>query len=232
MTEDQALLAAGAIGGPFTIWLYTPLRNAITLGSQDAQASARVLYLRTLEHGILRGGYAGCVSPTIFSSPQFVAMGPLYHIYASAVGPNLAVLPTAVTESAISFGSQMRNAQIAFNLTVPPGRRITLQRPYDPRGAALVPHVMRNMCAMSGIRVLSPPLRSAFGADTGSPAMGFASDFVASIISAAISMPFNQLFNYLATTPPSARREGIAEACVTFLKNQYLSNGRLRATVV
>ena len=35
--REQALLVAGAIGGPFTIAVYTPLRNAITLGSK-AQA--------------------------------------------------------------------------------------------------------------------------------------------------------------------------------------------------
>ena len=27
--ERESLLVAGGIGGPFTIWLYTPLRNAI-----------------------------------------------------------------------------------------------------------------------------------------------------------------------------------------------------------
>ena len=236
MTEEQALLTAGALGGPFTIGLYTPLRNAITLGAKDAAASAAALYRRTLQTGWLRGGYAGWASPTVFSCPQFLAMGPLYHLYATALGSsNLAVLPTAFTESLISFGSQSRNAQIAYNLTVDGARQLPLQAPWDPRGAGLLPHVCRNACAMSGIRVLSPPIRAATGADGAGahPALGFASDFVATIVSAAVSMPFNQLFNFLATTPPAARPEGLLAACSQFLRAQYLTPaGGLSPTVL
>ena len=89
-SDESALLVAGAFGGPFTIALYTPLRNAITLGSKDPIASAAALYRRTVEHGWLHGGYAGWMSPTIFSCPQFLAMGPMYHVYAGVVGTNLA----------------------------------------------------------------------------------------------------------------------------------------------
>ena len=230
--EERALLLAGALGGPFTIGLYTPLRNAITLGAKDPAAGLGVLYRRTVEHGWLRGGYAGWSSPTVFSCPQFLALGPLYHVYAGAVGPNLAIVPTALTESTISYGSQCRNAQVAYNLSVPAAQRVPLQAPWDPRGAGFAPHATRNACAMSGIRVLSTPIRTALGADE-SAALGFFADFAASILSAAISMPFNQLFNFLATTPADARAEGLAQSCARFLRTQYLTPaGGLSATVV
>ena len=231
--DSTALLVAGALGGPFTIGLYTPLRNAITLGAKDSCAAAAALYQRTVKHGFLRGGYAGWLSPTVFSCPQFIAIGPLYHVYAGLVGADLAVVPTAITESTISFGSQARNAQIAYNLSVRPARRVALQAPWDPRGAGFVPHSMRNMCAMSGIRSLSPPLRTVLGADDTKPMLSFAADFVASILAAAVSMPFNQMFNYLTTTPASARADGVLRACLAFLRVQYLTpSGSLSHTVV
>jgi len=111
LSRDESLLVSGAIGGPFTILVYTPLRNAITLGSKFESGSLS-LYKKTLRN---KFGYTGALSPTVFSCPQFVAMGPVYHWYASMVGGNLAVLPTAVTESVISYGSQCRNAQLAYN---------------------------------------------------------------------------------------------------------------------
>lgn len=232
--DERATLLAGALGGPFTIAVYTPLRNAITLGAQDAAASSGALYARTVEHGFLRGGYAGWASPTIFSSAQFMALGPLYHVYAGVCGPNLAVIPTALTESTISYGSQARNAQIAYNLSVESGKRVALQAPWDPRGAGFLPHMCRNACAMSGFRVISPPLQRAIGADqSGSPAKAFAADFAATILSAAISMPFNQLFNFLATTPPTSRPHGVLRACMTFLRSQYLTpSGGLSTTML
>ena len=233
-SEQRALLFAGALGGPCTIAMYTPLRNAITLGAGDAVASAGALYATVLR----TGPYTGWLSPTVFSCGQFLAMGPLYHAYAGAVGPTLAVLPTACTESLISFGSQTRNAQMAFNVTVEPAHRLPLQQPWDPRGVAFAPHVARNACAMSGFRVLAGPVQRALDGAAAAARVPLdrgtadvAADFLASIISAAVSMPFNQLFNYLATTTPASRPAGgVLAACAGFLRSQYLvrtATGRL-----
>lgn len=231
--EQRALLFAGAVGGPFTIGLYTPLRNAITLGAGDAAASAGALYATVLR----TGPYTGWLSPTVFSCAQFLALGPLYHIYAGAVGPTLAVVPTACTESLISFGSQTRNAQMAFNAAVGATERLPLQAPWDPRGVAFAPHVARNACAMSGFRVLSGPMQHALDGAAAAAHLpldrataNVAADFLASIISAAVSMPFNQLFNYLATTTAASRPAGVLTACAGFLRSQYLvrtPSGRL-----
>ena len=125
--------------------------------------SAGALYATVLR----TGPYTGWLSPTVFSCAQFLAMGPLYHVYAGAVGPTLAVLPTACTESLISFGSQTRNAQMAFNVTVDATKRLPLQEPWDPRGVAFLPHVTRNACAMSGFRVLAGPVQQALDAAAG-----------------------------------------------------------------
>ena len=83
---------------------------------------------------------------------------------------------------------------------------------------------------MSGIRVLTHPVELAL---TSSAAMlhvpldarstATVADFVSSIMAAAISMPFNQLFNFLAITPAAARQEGIFASCAAFLESQYLT---------
>ena len=228
-SQSKQLLLAGALGGPLTIGLYTPLRNAITLGAKDAATSAWSLYRLAFAQG-LAGGWTGWRAPTAFSCPQFLAIGPLYHLYSSVAGPSLAIIPTALTESTISYGSQARNAQMAYNVTVDASKRVALQRPWDPRGAGLPAHIMRNACAMSGIRVLTHPVELALTSSAATlhapldaRSAATVADFVSSIIAAAISMPFNQLFNFLAITPAAARQEGILASCAAFLESQYLT---------
>lgn len=223
-SKEKALLLSGGIGGPFTIAIYTPLRNAITLGAKY-DANALSLYKKTLKHSL---GFTGALSPTIFSCPQFVAMGPAYHLYASQLGSSLAVVPTAITESLISFGSQCRNAQLAYNITVSDLKlRVQLlQKPYNPIHAGLLPHVLRNAVAMSGIRIFNEPCTSAInsflkGYDN-EHIKSFLGDFSASILAAGLSMPFNQCFNYLAVTPAASARD-IAK----FLDSQYFYQGRI-----
>lgn len=58
MERDTALLVAGGLGGPYTIWLYTPLRNAITLGAREPHSSSISLYRKTFSRGFL-GGWIG-----------------------------------------------------------------------------------------------------------------------------------------------------------------------------
>ena len=89
-SQSKQLLLAGGIGGPLTIGLYTPLRNAITLGAKDAATSAWSLYRLAFARG-LAGGWTGWRAPTAFSCPQFLAIGPLYHLYSGVVGPSLAI---------------------------------------------------------------------------------------------------------------------------------------------
>ncbi|GMH77374.1 hypothetical protein TrST_g9176 [Triparma strigata] len=224
MERDRVLLLTGGLGGPFTIMLYCPLRNAIALGSKYP-LNAMGLYRMTFARGFA-GGWTGGLSPTIFSCPQFLAMGPLYHVYSGYTGPTLAVLPTAITESTISFGSQARNAQLAFNATVEKGAKIALQNPANPIHIGVFPHIMRNVCAMSGIRILNEPCSSIIASvtrtDKKSTMTANLGAFLASCLSAGISMPFNQIFNYLAITPEAGLRD-----VGRFLKSQYVQDGSI-----
>ena len=161
-------------------------------------------------------------------------MGPAYHYYSSVLGSTtLAVLPTALTESTISYGSQARNAQLAYDASLPTGvPRAPLSVPWNPFSVGFIPHVMRNSCAMSGIRVLSEPSQRLISMvpgirDAPDAVVTFAADFTASILSAAVSMPFNQCFNYLAVSPNA----GLGDIG-GFLRNQYFDDGRLSRRII
>jgi len=229
MDKDKVLLLTGGLGGPLTIALYCPLRNAIALGSKYPLSSLS-LYRMTFARGFT-GGWTGGLSPTIFSCPQFLAMGPLYHVYSTHLGPTLAIFPTAITESLISFGSQARNAQLAYNATVGKKEIVNLQHPASPVHVGCLPHVLRNAIAMSGIRALNGPCSSLISVVTGgereSATVQNMGAFTASVASAGISMPFNQVFNYLAVTPSAGLRD-----VPGFLMSQYVKDGRVSKIVI
>jgi hypothetical protein len=230
--ENESLLVAGGLGGPFTIWLYTPLRNAITLGSQAPSAAthpASALYKEVFARG-LAGGWTGCTTTVAVSSVQFMCMGPLYHVYASKLGATLAVGATGLTESLISYGSQTRNAQLAYNATVPAASRVAVQHPLNPVGVGFPPHVMRNVAAMTGCRLVTGPcttaitsLTHATGLRPDPSVLQVAGDFAGCLLGAAMSMPLNQSYNYLVTATPEARSAGVVSSTVGFLKSQYLN---------
>lgn len=195
--EKEALLFAGCIGGPFTIWMYTPLRNAITLGSQAPNAAthpASGLYREVFSRGFV-GGWTGCVTTVAMSSVQFACMGPLYHVYMHYLGAAAAVPLTAVTESCITYGSQTRNAQMAYNVTVPAARRLVVQNPLNPLGVGFAVHAARNTVAMTGSRLIVGPCTSAISAATtavgaypGKGACEIAGDFSGCVVAAALSV--------------------------------------------
>lgn len=183
------------------------------------------LYRKTLRHSL---GFTGALTPTVCSCPQFVAMGPVYHWFSSALGSSsLAVLPTAMTESVISYGSQCRNAQLAFNASAASDAQVkVLQSFYNPLHVGIIPHVMRNAVAMSGIRILNEPCDRVISklvtkTEANKGKVEFVGQFAAAIFAAAFSMPFNQCFNYLAVTPNAYARD-----IVKFLDTQYFERGR------
>ena len=92
---------------------------------------------------------------------------------------------------------------------------------------------------MSGIRVFSPIttniVASFAGDECETPGARFVSDFMASVIAAALSMPANQLFNFFVTSPEAGRGgfSPLLKASQKFLTDQYFkrdSNGRLRVS--
>jgi hypothetical protein len=233
---DRALLVSGSLGGPFVVFVLTPLRNALTLASQDRISSTLQIYKKCFQGGFARG-WTGGLYPSVPAIPQFVTLGPLYHVYSSVVGPYASLLLTAATESAFTFGAHSRNAQMAFNESVPEPRRIrTLATPWTLLGPGITPHILRNAVGMTGIRVFSKPIRTQL--DNSFPSASdkvkrTSADFIGSLFSGIISTPFNQMFNFFATSPEAnalcrRKRAGMA---LQFLKNQYFvadENGRLR----
>lgn len=236
MFPETPLLLAGAFGGPFCIFLFTPLRNALTLASQDSTSSVLQLYAAAFKGGI-HNGWTGGIVTLLPSCPQFLVMGPFFHLARTLVGVQLALLATAVLETLISFRSQTVNAQMAFNqiqvqldsgLEVPLASHMVL-------GPGAGVHIVRNLVALSGIRILSEPCLAGLIVLIGyvglpAPALPwqkFLGDFVASIGAAICSAPLNQLYNFAVTTADYATwttSEKVTR-CLDFLRCQYLSFG-------
>ena len=239
LIPDTPLLISGAFGGPFVVFVLTPLRNALTLASQDRSSSAAQIYKQCFQGGFRRG-WTGGIYPSIPAVPQFVTLGPLYHVYTSLVGPYAALWITAATESAFTFGAHSRNAQMAYNESVPPNRRLTrISSPLVFWGPGILPHVCRNCVGMTGIRVFSKPVRSELDKafpNASDKIKRTASDFLGSLISGILSTPFNQMFNYFATSNAhSLSRLERLRMAKEFLKGQYFvrtESGRLRPSKI
>uniref|UniRef100_A0A6U8XQE9 ADP,ATP carrier protein n=1 Tax=Zooxanthella nutricula TaxID=1333877 RepID=A0A6U8XQE9_9DINO len=234
---ELPLILAGALGGPFCIFVLTPLRNALTLASQDAVSSPMELYASTFQGGFA-SGWTGGFAPVLPSCPQFCMMGPLFHFLRETWGSvALAVLASSCMETFISYGSQTLNAQMAFNSEVQQsgtGAEVPLWNPLIPLGPGVAVHVVRNVVALSGIRIFSGPcqkvlkrLTQSFNVELPLGLQRFLSDFVASIGAAIISAPLNQCYNFAVTS--AAYMEGGAPARVRalagFLSRNYLLHG-------
>ncbi|EER12015.1 hypothetical protein Pmar_PMAR019119 [Perkinsus marinus ATCC 50983] len=223
---EKALLVSGSFGGPFVIFTLTPLRNGLTLASQDRVSTMASLYRRCFIHGF-RSGWVGGLWPSIPAIPQFCVLGPMYHIYASFLGQKAALVCTAVTETAITYGANTRNAEVAYNHYVPRTDRLTNLTPaYKPIGPGAFMHATRNALGMCGMRVFAAPLDEHMRKVIRNPqASRMLSDFVASCLSGAISMPFNQLYNFFVTSKEAraATRLQRVSLATTYLKGQYLT---------
>uniref|UniRef100_A0A7S4S3U7 ADP,ATP carrier protein n=1 Tax=Alexandrium monilatum TaxID=311494 RepID=A0A7S4S3U7_9DINO len=231
---EAPLILAGAFGGPFCIFLYTPLRNALTLASQNAESSAWQLYCSTFEGGF-SSGWTGGFAPVLPSCPQFCVMGPLFHFFKEALGSAvLAVLLSALAETTISIGSQTLNAQMAFNRdqrNAGSDVQVPLWNPLIPYGPGTVVHVTRNIVALSGIRIFSKPCQAALRwaarmlhIELPEGVRLFLGDFVASLGAAVLSAPFNQLYNFAVTSQAymDAGPTGKVTAMMGFLMENYL----------
>ena len=230
LMPDPPLLVAGGVGGPCVMLLVTPLRNALTIAATNNKASAGEIYGKVFKHGI-RGGWTGGMYPMIPAVPQFCVIGPMFHVFKDIFGGSTSagLLATATTETLISFGAETRNAQMASGVTK------GLHNPLKPFGPGVAVHIARNAVAMSGFRLMSQPIRNAFGVkDSG----GFAtvtSDLVANLIASAVSMPLHQLYGYTVVTsakqspgtPAPSLNEKVVDA-KAFLRRQFLVPGTNR----
>lgn len=223
------LVFAGAVGGPACVFALTPLRNAVALGAQDQVSSALQIY----RHVFATGGWTGGLATIGPASLQSVALGPLFHFWAHLLGSNgCATGIVGFTETLITYGSQTRNAQLAYNATVSAERQVPAMSLLRPWGPGAVFHVLRNISGMFGLRVIAEPVHE--GLRHVHIAAGWApltsrlpGDFVACTFSSAVSTA-PALLHYFAVTSPeylaASPRERLTLAGA-FLLRQYVVSG-------
>merc|ERR1711924_458679 len=136
-------------------------------------------------------------------------------------------------ESAILFGAETCNAQMAKNEAVP-GTFKKIHPSYKPFGPGLGIHITRNILATAGLRVFCLPCTWLLEKATGKSNFytTFGGDFGGNVISACMTAPVHQLYGFVVTTPELQTMSGAEKRnrMTQFLKEQYLisENGRSR----
>lgn len=200
---ETSQMVAGALGSPSALYLMTPARNACTIGAQAPSASILGCYRQVFATGFF-GGWTGGHYVAAAGVPQGLLIGPAYHAFASFAGAWGGLALTGMAETVITFGAQTKNAQLAAiaagQCTIPPER---VQNPFKPFGPGISVHLLRNMLAMSGMRITCQPITGALEKIAGGESAGvtLAGDFLANITAAGITFPLNQLYNYIVITP-------------------------------
>lgn len=232
---ETPVIVAGGFGGPAVMFAVTPMRNGLTLGATNAAAGAMQLYGQVFSKG-LTGGWTGGVFPAVAACPQFLCLGPAYHFYASFSGVAGGVVLTSITESAIVYGAEACNAQMAKNAESP-GTIKNVHPSWKPFGPGLGIHIFRNFIATAGLRMFCTPCTKVIEGVTGKSngLTTLAGDFSGNVCAACLSAPVHQMFGYTVTTPELATMSMSEQktAMVDFLKRQYLdpSTGRLSSVV-
>eukprot|EP00933_Yihiella_yeosuensis_P055129 TRINITY_DN53808_c0_g1_i1.p1 TRINITY_DN53808_c0_g1~~TRINITY_DN53808_c0_g1_i1.p1 ORF type:complete len:282 (-),score=28.79 TRINITY_DN53808_c0_g1_i1:149-970(-) len=233
---DTPMLFAGGVGGPAVMFSVTPLRNALVLGSTNTSASAAQLYQQAFSKGIASGWTGGRQAATA-ACPQFLALGPAYHFYASFAGVGGGVLLCAISESLIVYGAETSAAQLAKNQKSP-GTIPKVQSVYNPIGPGFGIHVLRNIISAVGLRVFCKPctllIEKASGQSNAATQVG--GDLMSNVISACLSAPISQLWAFTVTTPEISKLSSSEKRSrmIQFLKDQYLEtkDGRTRLSRV
>lgn len=235
---EAPVLLAGALGGPFCMYTVTPFRNAMTFASQDATMSLRSIFQTVFKTGFA-GGWSGGMAPAIAACPQYLCLGPAYHMYASFAGPLGGIILTGMTETAVLYGAETNNAHLATNMKSPgkiPDRFV--QSPFNPWGPGTSINLARNIFAMSGMRVINEPIDKAVKKACGGSESYFvtlASDLTANCAAAGITMPMHMLYQYVATAGPELWDKPQGEqisVMKTWLSEQYFPGGRLSPTIM
>lgn len=232
---ETPVIVAGGFGGPAVMFTVTPFRNGLTLGATNITSGAMKLYGQVFSRGFA-GGWTGGVYPAMAACPQFLCLGPAYHFYASFAGVGGGVVLTSITESAIVYGAETCNAQMAKN-SESPGAIKNVHPSWKPFGPGFGIHVFRNLIATAGLRMFCQPCTSVIekAAGKSNALTTLAGDFSGNVMAACLSAPVHQCFGFTVTTPelgamPMAERQ---QRLVQFLKDQYLdpSTGRLSSVV-
>lgn len=217
------------------MYIVTPFRNALTYASKDASLSIPQVFSKVFANGV-PGGWTGGVYPAIAACPQYLCLGPMYHFYAGFSGPMGGIVLTGITETAVLYGAETKNAQMAINArggSIPTAR---VQSPFNPIGPGCSINLCRNIFAMSGMRVINEPIANGVEKLAGSkgPAVELLSDLAANCCAAALSMPMHMLYQYAATTPElwDKPRPERMQGWKTFLSEQYFPGGKLSSVIL
>jgi len=209
----------------------TPLRNAMSNGAQDSSASLWQLYSRALglqsgPANKVRVAYTGALVSSGPACIQWTIIGPTFHFFNSFAPSPAALLATAALETCVTFGSQSRNAQMAFNVQAHAQGQASVPlfgivRPWGP-GATFF--MLRNFCGMSGIRLLSPSAQKLLEPILPSGPRELASDLMASMMTCVVSGPLNHCWTYTVTSPKlwKASSKDRSWELVSYLRGQYL----------
>lgn len=220
---ETPILVAGAVGGPSVMLTVTPLRNGLTLGA-TSQLPASALYKQVFSRG-LASGWAGGIYPAMAACPQFLALGPAYHLFASFGGVTGGVLMASVMETGIVYGAETANAQIAKNASAA-GTFKTVHPSWKPYGPGVALHFLRNAVATAGLRLFCGPCTSAVETVTGkkNALTQLGGDFLGNVGGACFTAPIHQLYGYTVTTPELATMSSaeVKAKSIQFLKDQYL----------
>jgi len=222
------------MGGPFAVGLLTPPRNVMTLGAKDITSSHVGLYRQVFKDGFLPG-WRGGLRPSLSALPQFTAIGPAFLLAEKQFNsPTIGLLTGAVLESLFTFSAQRRNAQIQYNASRSASERLLHQPMHHILTPGFTCHVLRNVCATTGIRLISPHTQHLVQRMPGSQLLNkegeeFVSDLISSVPSAVLSMPFNQIFSWSACTPELMHLSLLdrAKRQVGYLTKTYSAQGPL-----
>jgi len=233
---ETPVIVAGTIGGPMVMFTVTPFRNGLTLGSTNIKAGAMELYGQVFARG-LASGWTGGIYPAIAACPQFLCIGPAYHLFASFSGVAGGVVLTGCAETAIVYGAESCNAQMAKNAKTP-GAIQNIHPSWKPWGPGVGIHAFRNIVATAGLRMFSTPctqlVEKVSGKSNALTTLG--GDLSGNVCAACLTAPVHQLYGFTATTPELWSMSGSEQRSrmMQFLKDQYLviKNGKYRLSSV
>jgi len=193
--------------------------------------------LKTVFSKGLRGGWTGAAYPAVAACPQYLCVGPLFHIYASFAGSGVASVLTGVTETAILYGAETRAGQLAINAMKPgriPASRI--QSAFIPWGPGVVLNASRNILQMCGMRIVNEPVCKSIEEVAGKgPVVRVCADLASNCLTAAATMPMHMMYQFVITSGPKLWNAPQAEqnkAMVKFLRDSYFPKGKMSGAII
>jgi len=235
------LILTGVLGGPGAVFALTPLRTALALAGADSSLNVVESYRRVFAEG-WRPAWSGGQKWAFSSLPNFVILGPIFHVYRDLVGGSTLAAAglVAATETLMLYGNETLSTQAAYNRAVAPHNLEQIKqvhRWYVPWGPGIGFHFARNFAVAAGLRVASescqehtssalPPLLAGVGGFTGVLLVNTAANSCTSIL--------NPLYQFSITqrlVNPAMTKQPFHKAAWKFLRGHFTTKeGNLTKT--